>query len=293
MNYLKLKSYAKINLYLKIGQTRQDGYHDIESIMQTINLFDVVFLEKNDNKDIIVQSNNSEVPVDSNSMLYKAAEILLKKIDKGLKIFIDKKIPIAAGLGGGSSNIATVLIGICKLFDYRIKRDELLEIASNFGMDVPFFIIRGTALTRGRGELVFPIQPIDPSTLILLINPGIKISTKWAYRMFDQLNYKETQKNINVEYFLKKSETIKQKEIYSLVHNSFHSVLTQKFPVIEKIKEDLNNYGSKAVAVSGSGATVFGIFEEQKTINKVYHDLKNNYPFVYKTHPVQASKINF
>ncbi len=290
-NYLKLKSYAKINLYLNIGKLMHDGYHNIESIMQTINLHDTIYLKKNNNQGIFIKSNNPEVPVGSNSIIYKAAAELMKNKNKGVEIFIEKKIPIAAGLGGGSSNVATVLIGICKLFNIKEKLSTLLEIASKLGMDVPFFIVRGTVLAKGRGELIYPIEPAYPSIPVLLVNPGIKISTKWAYNLFDQLNCKNIGSKINIKQYLKNIKINNPNEIYNIIYNSFYSILAKEFPIIEQVKDKLEDSGSKAVTITGSGPTVYGIFERQEEIDKAYRDIKREYPFVQKTYTLQAKEI--
>ncbi|HNR65609.1 MAG TPA: 4-(cytidine 5'-diphospho)-2-C-methyl-D-erythritol kinase [Atribacterota bacterium] len=290
-NAIKLKSYAKINLYLNIGKKFTDGYHSIESIMQTINLFDEIYLEETDNFGIHITSNNLEIPVDKNSIIHRAAKILMENIDKGINIFIDKKIPIASGLGGGSSNIATILIGISKLFGLKLNKHQLINIGSHFGMDIPFFMVRGTVFARGRGEIVLPLKPISPSVPMILINPGIKVSTKWAYHLFDKLVKNNIKEDIDINYFLEKNMAIKLTELSQIIYNSFDSVLSEHFSIIEQIKNKLKKLGSIAVTVTGSGSTVYGIFNREEKINQAYNKIKDEYHFVYKTRTIQAKNI--
>lgn len=290
-NAIKLKSYSKINLYLNIKEKFDDGYHSIESIMQTINLFDVIYLEETDNFGIHITCNNPEIPVDKNSIIHRAAEILMENIDKGINIFIDKKIPIASGLGGGSSNIATILIGISKLFDLKLNKNQLIYIGSHFGMDIPFFMVRGTVFARGRGEIVLPLKPISPSVSMILINPGIKVSTQWAYHIYDKLAKNNVKEGIDINNFLGKSMEIKPTELSKIIYNSFDSILSEQFSIIEQIKNKLKKLGSIAVAVTGSGSTVYGIFDREEKVNQVYNMIKYEYPFVYKTRTIQAKNI--
>ncbi len=290
-NVLKLKSYAKVNLYLNIGNRGNDGYHYIESIMQTINLFDEISLKQIDNPDILIECDNLEVPTDKNSIVYKATEILMRNIDKGIAIYIKKRIPIASGLGGGSSNVATVLKGICKLFHLPLNSAQLLNIATNFGMDIPFFIMGGTAFTKGRGELISPLPPISPPIPLIIINPGIKISTKWAYQFYDKMIDKNVKNITNITHFLNSNKNIKPIGIYDTIYNSFDSILSEKYPIINQIKNRLKTLGSRAVTVSGSGSSVFGIFKSKKGMIKVYNEIKDEYPFVFKTHTINSEDI--
>ncbi|HOF03072.1 MAG TPA: 4-(cytidine 5'-diphospho)-2-C-methyl-D-erythritol kinase [Atribacterota bacterium] len=290
---LKLKSYAKINLYLDIGPKLDDGYHRIDTIMQTVNLYDELFLEPIKTQGIFIQCNDREVPVDKNSIIYRTAEMLLANTKKGIKVFLNKRIPIASGLGGGSSNIATILIGINKLFKLSLDRSHLTDIAANLGIDIPFFIIRGTVLARGRGEQIFPLKPIHPSLPLILVNPGIKILTKWAYHLYDQSFDKSNKPIKKISHYLKKKEAIKPIEIYQTIYNSFDSVMIKEYPVIEQIKNMLKDLGAIAATISGSGSTVYGVFAERKQRDKCYSIIKDKYPFVYRTRTVQARNIIF
>ena len=288
-NVLKLKSYAKINLYLKIGHKLDDGYHNIESIMQTIDLFDEIYLERTDKPDIFIECNNPEVPTDKNSIVYKAVETIMNNFkDKGIKISIKKHIPISSGLGGGSSNVATVLKGICKIFGLPLSSVQLKNIATNFGMDIPFFIMGGTAFVKGRGELVSPLPPISPSIPLILINPGIKVSTKWAYQLYDKLIDTKAKSINKISHLLNRNENIKPIEIYDVIYNSFDSILSQQFSILEHIKNRLKDLGSVAATISGSGPTIYGIFEKKKDMIRAYNDIRKQYPLVYKAYTRNA-----
>ncbi len=290
-NALKLKSYAKINLYLNIGEKFDDGYHNIESIMQTIDLCDEIDLKKIDFPEIFIECNNPEVPIGNDSIVYKAVQLLMRNVNKGVSIFIKKSIPLASGLGGGSSNVATILIGICKLFDLNLDLSQLINIAKYFGMDIPFFLVRGTVLVCGRGEVILPLKPIFPPLPLILVNPGIKISTKWAYQLFDKLVHYKTEKTLNIEQFINKKEVIAPYEIYPIIYNSFQNVLCQEFSVIEQIIDKLKHLGAIMTCVSGSGATVYGIFNSMEENSYVYSKIKDEYPFVYSTSTIAAQDI--
>lgn len=290
---LKLKSYAKINLYLDIGPKLDDGYHSIDTIMQTVNLYDELYLEPIKTQGIFIHCNDREVPVDKNSIIYRTVEMLLANTKKGIKVFLNKRIPIASGLGGGSSNIATILIGINKLFKLSLDRSHLTDIAANLGIDIPFFIIRGTVLARGRGEQIFPLKPIHPSLPLILVNPGIKILTKWAYHLYDQSFDNGNKPLKKISHYLKKKEVIKPIEIYQTIYNSFDSVMIREYPIIEQIKNILKDLGAIAATISGSGSTVYGVFAERRQRDKCYSIIKDKYSFVYRTRTVQARKIIF
>jgi len=183
---IKIRSYAKLNLYLDIGDKLDNGYHNIETIFQTINLFDEIKIEILNEPTYRIVCNNPEVPVGKESIVYRAIEIIMQGKNKGVAVSIDKKIPLASGLGGGSSNVASILLGICKLFQIKASTSQLIAIATSLGMDIPFFIERGTVYARGRGEILFPLTLEDRPIHLILVNPGIAISTKWAYQAFDE-----------------------------------------------------------------------------------------------------------
>lgn len=290
---LKLKSYAKINLYLSIGQKLNNGYHNIETILQTVDLYDEISLEPIKKPDIYIECNNPEVPTGKKSVMYQAVAMLVANTGKGIRVILNKNIPIASGLGGGSSNIAAIMVGINKIFNLKLSKVQLINMAAEFGMDVPFFITRGTVLAQGRGELIVPLSSVYPPVPLILINPGIKIKSEYAYQLFDQLSDSNKEQAPSVSHFLYKKEAIKPSEIQQVVYNSFDAILSKEYPIIKNIKNRLKNSGASAVALSGSGPTVYGLFEKQGYRDKVYENIREEYPFVYRTCTTQAHKIVF
>ena len=194
-----IKSYAKANLYLKIGKRLKSGYHNIQSVMQLVNLHDNISFEKLKEDQILIESNNKELESESN-LAYKAAELLKSKfkIKEGIKINIEKSIPLASGLGGGSSNAANTLIALNKLWSLKLDQKKLISFASQIGSDVPFFILGETALVEGTGSKIKPLKK-SLSANVVLVNPGIKVSTTKAYKWFDKNKTRiNNKKNINV-----------------------------------------------------------------------------------------------
>ena len=293
IDVVKLKSYAKINLYLDIGSKLKDGYHNIETIIQTVDLYDEIIMKSLNEPVLFIDCDHPEVPTDNKSIMYKAAAQLLANTGRGLKIILKKNIPLSSGLGGGSSNVASIMIGINKLFSLKISESLLIDMAAKFGMDIPFFIIRGTVLAQGRGEKIAPLSPVCPSIPLILINPGIKVSTEWAYRLFDQLSDNKMKQVLGLTHLLKKNGAIRPSEIYKIVYNRFDAVLDEEYPVVKEIKNRLKSLGAVAVALSGSGSTVYGLFEEHVCRDVAYQKIKGEYPFTYRTRTVQARKVIF
>lgn len=294
-----LKSYAKVNLYLNVLHRMDNGYHSIETIFQTINLFDEIRINRITEPVFRVHCNYPEVPTGKGSIVYRAIEMMMKneKVKQknlGLEIFIQKNIPIASGLGGGSSNIATILIGIRRLFDLSIRLSELRDIAIRFGMDIPFFITRGIVYAKGRGEILFPLIPLFPPRYLILINPGFQISTEWAYKAFDdEPESASFKKTLRLDYLVDRKEAIQLSEIHKLIYNCFESTISKKYPVIRKIKEQLKEMGALAVSLSGSGPTMYGLFEKKQDLDKAYTKIKDQYPFVYRTKTIRARDVFF
>jgi 4-diphosphocytidyl-2-C-methyl-D-erythritol kinase len=254
-----IKSYAKINLSLKIGKKLPSGYHEIKSVMQQINLYDILEFKKIKEDKTIIKSNKKELE-NENNLAYKAALILKNKfkIKEGIGINIEKNIPLASGLAGGSGNAAATLKAMNKLFNLNLDDDKLIEIGRELGSDVPFQITGKTALVEGTGEKITKINPPKEND-ILIIKPDIDISTKWAYEEFDK--------------------TIQKKD----AENDFEPLITKKHPIIKEIKEQLKSNGAEKALMSGSGPAVFGLFKDKTTAEKAYNNLKNKYPFVYLT----------
>lgn len=285
MKKIQINSYSKINLTLNVLRKRKDGYHEIESIMQSINLADkVIITEKREG--ITVKCNNPQVPVDINSLAYKTAEKILNqyRIKRGVKIEIDKKIPLASGMAGGSANSATILVGINKLFDLELKNEELWGIGEELGMDVPFCVQNGTALAYHKGEKLSPLLPLNPSLWVIIINPDFKISTQWAYNNLNIAKNKTTMNN--TRNMLNALKVGTPKEIAKNLFNSFESVIIKKYPEIRKVKDRLIGEGVLGALMSGSGPSVFGIAKSQEEALKIYKKLKPEYKSIWVVHTV-------
>lgn len=280
MNKIEIDSYSKINLTLNVLAKRQDGYHDIETIMQSINLADKIFI-KEEKEGIKIKCSHPLVPVDSQSLTYRSAEKILNRyrIIKGIKIEIDKKIPLASGMAGGSANSASILVGINKLFTLNLSNKDLREIGEGLGMDIPFCIQNGTALAYHKGEKVTPLPLINPPLWIIIINPGFEIPTKWAYNNLD-LDRIKKEKN-NTKAMLKALKMRELQGIAKNLFNSFEGLIIEKYPEIGKIKDRLIEEGTLGALMSGSGPTVFGIAQNKEQALKIYEKLKLEYKSIW------------
>jgi len=280
MNEIEIDSYSKINLTLNILAKRQDGYHDIETIMQSINLADRIFI-KEEKEGIKIKCSHPLVPVDSQSLTYRSAEKILRRyrITRGVKIEIDKKIPLASGMAGGSANSASILVGINKLFALNLSNKDLREIGEELGMDVPFCIQNGTALAYHKGEKVTPLSPINPLLWIIIINPGFEIPTKWAYNNLN-LEWLKKEKN-NTKGMLNALKEGELPGIAKNLFNSFEGLIIKKYPEIGKIKDRLIEEGALGALMSGSGPTVFGIAQNKEQALKIYEKLKSEYKSIW------------
>ncbi|SHK48878.1 4-(cytidine 5'-diphospho)-2-C-methyl-D-erythritol kinase [Tepidibacter formicigenes] len=258
MSFLKLKCRAKINLAIDVLGKRKDNYHLVEMIMQTIDLYDYVSIEEI-NSGIVIESNNPYVPLDSKNIAYKAVQLIKDKfnIDRGIKIKIEKNIPIAAGLAGGSTNAGGVLIGLNKLWDLKLSKDEIMDLGLKLGADVPFCIMGGAALAQGIGEKLTPINGLD-NIHILICKPDISVSTAWVY---NSLNMSKVNKRPNIEFLI---GCLEKKDIHSLstnMANVLECVTETKYTEITEIKRKMLEYKALGSMMSGSGPTVFGIFD--------------------------------
>lgn len=280
MNKIEIDSYSKINLTLNILGKRRDGYHNIETIMQSINLADRIFI-KEEKEGIKIKCSHPLVPVDTQSLTYRSAEKILNRyrIKKGVKIEIDKKIPLASGMAGGSANSASILVGINKLFALNLSNKVLREIGEELGMDVPFCIQNGTALAYHKGEKVTPLPPINPPLWTIIINPEFEIPTKWAYNNLD-LGLIKREKN-NTIAMLKALKKGGLEGIAKNLFNSFEELIIKKYPEIGKIKDRLMEEGAMGALMSGSGPTVFGIAQNKEQALNIYEKLKSEYKSIW------------
>ena len=261
MNEMKLRALAKINLGLDVLGCRDDGYHEVKMIMQTVFLYDRILLRITKKPGIRVKTNLSYVPSNENNLAYKAAKLLMEEFDikSGIWIDIKKYIPVAAGMAGGSTDAAAVLVGMNKLCKLGLTKKELMKFGVKLGADVPYCIMRGTALAEGIGEELTRL-PAMPDCKILIAKPPISVSTKFVY---DNLVLDETTKHPDMDVLI---DDLKQKDLAGLsghMGNLLETVTIEKYPVIRQIKQVMMDFGSLGAMMSGSGPTVFGIFEEE------------------------------
>lgn len=266
MRNLKLKAPAKINYLLNVVRRRQDGYHDLRMIMQLVDLCDDISVSLQDSPDIKVVCGTKGVPDGPGNIAWKAARTMLDIADSdmGAIIEITKNIPVAAGLGGGSSDAATVLMGMRELLELKLTDQRLMEIAVKLGADVPFFIFKKTALAEGIGEKLTAIPDI-PKAWILLVNPGVHVSTAWVFRSLQLTNRREL--NRLPQLFAT------HEELCSIFSNDLETVTIPAFPVINEIKESLLRLGALASMMSGSGPTVFGLFRDLPSAERARSEL--------------------
>jgi 4-diphosphocytidyl-2-C-methyl-D-erythritol kinase len=262
MDWVEVPSFAKVNLGLYIKEKRKDGFHSIESIFQTISLKDSLYF-KLEGEGINITSDNPALPKGPSNIIYKAASLFKDKKGKnlGVKIKVEKRIPIGAGLGGGSSNAAVTLLTLNRLLGYTKKTEELAKYAENLGSDVSFFLKGGTAIVSGRGEKIEWASDIPPLNFLLAI-PAFSISTKDAYQWWDN-HKKQDLTNEDLSFILQRMQEGK-KEILSKLENSFWKVIVEKYPQLKKIMENLERLKPIKVILSGSGPAIFAIFGSEK-----------------------------
>lgn len=261
MRHIELKALAKINLGLDVLGRRENGYHDVRMIMQSVYLYDDVKIEKKTTPGIELSSNLYFLPSDEGNIAYKAAQILMEEfgIEEGVKITLNKHIPVAAGMAGGSSNAAAVLFGMNRLFGLGLSQKALMERGVTLGADVPYCIMRGTVLAEGIGEEL-KILPSMPKCTVLIAKPPVSVSTKVVY---EKLDSSEITDHPDIDGLIEALERGSLKEIASRMGNVLEDVTILMHPVIEEIKKTMKDCGALNAMMSGSGPTVFGLFENK------------------------------
>ena len=261
MNQIELKALAKINLGLDVLGKRENGYHDVRMIMQSIYLYDEVKIEKKDTPEIEVVSNLNFLPTGEDNITYKAARLLQEefKISDGVKITLKKHIPVAAGLAGGSSNAAAVLFGMNRMFRLGLSQKSLMERGVKLGADVPYCIMRGTVLAEGIGEELHKL-PAMPKCTVLIAKPPVSVSTKTVYEALDS---KEITEHPDIDGIIEGLERQDLKKIAGCMGNVLEDVTIPMHPVIDEIKQVMKDCGALGAMMSGSGPTVFGLFESR------------------------------
>ena len=261
MNRIQMKALAKVNLGLDVIRRREDGYHEVKMIMQTVRLYDRIILEKTQ-KGISMETNLSFLPVNEQNIAYRAAKMLMDEfhIQSGLHIKIDKHIPVAAGMAGGSTDGAAVLYGVNKIFELGLTKRQLMERGVKLGADVPYCIMRGTVLSEGIGEILTPVSSL-PDCHILIAKPPVSVSTKHVY---ENLKLDKIEKHPDIDGMV---EALRMEDLHGVtqrMENVLETVTIPEHPEIQQIKELMIKEGALNALMSGSGPTVFGIFDDRE-----------------------------
>jgi len=269
---LTVQANAKINLTLDVLHKRPDGYHQVEMIMQAIELADTLRFEEKCKGDISIASNIPHLPCDHRNLAYKAA-ILIKEtcqIEKGVHIILEKRIPMSAGLAGGSTDAASVLLGLNQLWNLGLSMQELEVLGARLGSDVPFCLRGGTMLATGRGEILEPLAPMPPC-YVVLAKPRMGVSTAWVYGKYRDKTGLRHPDTMGVKSALEKGDIL---GVANRLSNVLETVTIPEYPQIGKIKESMLEYGAMASLMSGSGPTVFGLAENQDKAEYIAEKLR-------------------
>ncbi len=294
---VKIKTPAKINLLLHVKGKREDGYHEIVTVMQAIDLYDELLIEKADNLELICTS--PDIPSDENNLVYKAAVKLREftGINEGARISLKKNIPVAAGLGGGSSDAAAALSGLNRLWGLGLTVETLCGLGREIGSDIPFFLGGPTAAGYGRGDELIRLSN-ETDYWYLLVNPGIMISTAWVYSQVDisaddircnrppldsenwigplvQPNLELTKEVVHIKIFLPDGLRLDGNNIWLFPYNDLEGVVIRRYPVIKKIKDEMVASGAMCALMSGSGSSVFGVFRDRDSAERAGRNMQH------------------
>lgn len=271
---MRLQAFAKINLGLDVLGKREDGYHEVRMIMQTIRMYDQLDMRKSVEPGIHLTTNKKYIPVDENNLVWRAAKLMMDTcgIMEGVSIHLHKVIPVAAGMAGGSSDAAATLVGMNRLFHCGLSKEKLMELGVQIGADVPYCVLRGTALAEGIGEKLTVLPPM-PDCWILIGKPGISVSTKYVYTTLD-LNTDTVHPDIDG---MKKA--LEDGNLYGITERMgyvLQDVTIPAYPEVERIKEQMKALGAVNAMMSGSGPTVFGIFDNEEKAQKACQKLRES-----------------
>ncbi|MFT4144945.1 MAG: 4-(cytidine 5'-diphospho)-2-C-methyl-D-erythritol kinase [Mobilitalea sp.] len=291
MNSITVKAYAKINLGLDVIRKREDGYHDVCMIMQSLDLHDTITISKAPAENISIRTNLSYIPNDQGNLVYKAAASFLNylSLKEGLSIKLEKTIPVAAGLAGGSSDAAATLKALNELYDAHLTETELMKIGVKIGADVPYCIKLGTALSEGIGEVLTPLPPM-PSCSILLVKPDISVSTKHVY---ENLHLSEHTLHPNIDTMKAALNNGDLTALTKNMDNLLQTVTIKDYPIITSIKHKMLELGAMTSLMSGSGPTVFGIFKDVELAKNALNYFKKHKHYgkqVFLTRPYWPGK---
>ncbi len=269
---LRIHAHAKINLFLDVIGKRSDGYHEIVTVFHSIGLYDDVIIRKRSEAGITVHCDNSQVPLDTRNLAHRAAKLLIdRRLDiPGVAITIQKRIPVAGGLGGGSTNAAAVLWGMNQLFELNLTQPQLMRLSARLGADVPFCLLGGSAIGRGIGGDLTPLPPLV-NAWVVLANPGFCIPTAWVY---ENINFPLTKPPKSVKILVRQLRNGELKSTVAQLYNRLETPVYSKYPSVGELKTQLAQYpGSYGALMSGSGATVFAIVENQSKADSALSNL--------------------
>ena len=271
MNEISLKALAKINLGLDVVRRREDGYHEVRMVMQTIHLYDRLDIKRVEEPGIRIESNLSFLPVNEDNLIYKAGKMLMDEfgITEGVEVRLNKRIPVAAGMAGGSTDAAAMLYGMNQIFDLGLSRKDLMERGVKIGADVPYCIMRGTALAEGIGEELSPLPPMVKCP-VLIAKPQISVSTKFVYENLKLDNVEHPDIDALIADIQKKD----LEKICADMGNVLETVTIPAYPIIDDIKKCMMDNGATGAMMSGSGPTVFGLFADEETAEAAYEAMK-------------------
>lgn len=273
MDKINVKALAKINLGLDVIRRREDGYHEVKMVMQTVHLYDQLEIVKTKKPGIFITVNLDFLPTNENNLIYKAAKLLMDtyKIKSGVAVDLQKYIPVAAGLAGGSSDAAAVLYGMNEIFHLGLKRQKLMELGVKVGADVPYCLMRGTALAEGIGEKLKSLPPM-PKCPVLIAKPAVGVSTKFVY---ENLKLDDQTQHPDIDAQIAAIAGQDLGEAARLMGNLLETVTIPKYPVIDAIKRHMKENGAINAMMSGSGPTVFGLFEDERTAKAEFERLRD------------------
>ncbi len=272
MKQLKIKAMAKVNLGLDVLRRRENGYHDVKMVMQTVNIFDELTICETDGEDIIITTDAGELPCNEDNLIYKAARLLMDTAGckKGVSIHLNKNIPIAAGMAGGSTDAAATLLAVNELLNLGLTKEKLAEIGVKIGADIPYCIYGGTYLSEGIGEVLTKL-PDAPECFVVVAKPGIGVSTKYVY---ENLHIETVTEHPDIDGMIEAIRAGSLKGVTDKMANVLENVTIKKYPEITIMKECLLDCGAENALMSGSGPTVFGIFKEEETAVKALRELE-------------------
>ena len=271
MDSVVIKAMAKVNLGLDVLRRRENGYHDVKMVMQTVNLYDTLTLSKTEDG-IAITTNTGELPLNEDNLIYKASKLLFEYMGKnaGVSIHLDKQIPIAAGMAGGSTDAASTLLGLNELYEFGLNKEELAEIGVKIGADVPYCIYGGTYLSEGIGEVLTKL-PDAPECFVVIAKPEIGVSTKYVY---ENLHIETVKDHPDIAGMIEAIKTGSLDGVAEKMENVLETVTIKRYPEIEAMKKCLMENGAENALMSGSGPTVFGIFKEENIAKRALFNLE-------------------